>query len=105
MVTFNEEKQEKKLKVLREQEEENLAQILSENYGISNNDISRISITTDALRLIPESKAREIGTAAFHKVGKKLPTVDITDGELTWVTTEEILKHDLIPTTRAVCTE
>ena len=72
MVTFNEEKQEKKLKELREREEENLAQILSEKYGISYNDLSRVSINTDALRIIPESKAREIGAAAFHKVGKKL---------------------------------
>ena len=72
MVTFDEEKQNKKLQELHEREEENLAQILSEKYGIKYIDLSRVSINTDALRLIPESKARKVEIAAFNKVGKKL---------------------------------
>ena len=72
MVIFNEEKQNKKLEELRQREEENLAQILSVKYGIDYIDLSRVSINTDALRLVPESKAREVEVAPFNKVGKKL---------------------------------
>ena len=72
MVIFNEEKQNKKLEELRQREEENLAQILSVKYGIDYIDLTRVSINTDALRLVPESKAREVEVAPFNKVGKKL---------------------------------
>ena len=72
MVIFNEEKQNKKLEELRQREEENLAQILSVKYGVDYIDLSRVSINTDALRLVPESKAREVEVAPFNKVGKKL---------------------------------
>lgn len=72
MVIFNEEKQNKKLEELHQREEENLAQILSVKYGIDYIDLTRVSINTDALRLVPESKAREVEVAPFNKVGKKL---------------------------------
>src|SRR3989344_5289534 len=72
MATFNEEKQEKKIEELRKKEEEELASILSQKYGLAYADLSRISINTDALRLIPEDRARETETAAFQKVGKKI---------------------------------
>lgn len=69
---FDETKQQKKLDTLRAQEEEELARILSQKYGLQYTDLSRESINTDALRLIPEKKAREAEVAVFQKVGSKV---------------------------------
>jgi len=53
-------------------EEEELARILSTKYGVEYVDLTRKSIDTDALRLIPEANARKAEVAAFRKVAKKL---------------------------------
>lgn len=63
---------EARLKGLRAKEEEELAQMLSHKYGVGYIDLTRVSINTDALRLIPEDKAREAEVAAFNVVGKKI---------------------------------
>lgn len=63
---------ETKLAELREREEEELAQVLSQKYGIGYMDLSRASINTEALRLVPEASAREAEVAAFEVTGKKL---------------------------------
>ncbi len=72
MVSFNEEKQKKRLAEFRRQEEEDLAELLSRKYGIPYLDLSRSPVNTDALRLIPEAEARAAEAAAFAVVGKKL---------------------------------
>lgn len=72
MPTFDEEKQDKKLAELRAQEEEELARVLSEKYGISYTDLSRVAINTDALRLITEEHARSTEVALFNQENKKL---------------------------------
>jgi type IV pilus assembly protein PilB len=72
MVKFQEEKQERKLKELRQQEEETLAQLLADRYGFEYIDLSRLPINTDALRLVPEEKAREAKLAVFNMIGKRL---------------------------------
>src|SRR3989344_4702396 len=69
---FNEEKQEKKLLELRKKEEEELAQMLSEKYGLDALDPPRMSTHTDGLRLVPESQAREAKLAVFVIIGKKI---------------------------------
>ncbi len=61
-----------KLEELRAREEEALAQTLSGKYGIDYIDLTRVTINTDALRIIPEETAREAECAAFDVVGKKL---------------------------------
>lgn len=63
---------EARLADLRAKEEEELAHILSKKYGIGYQDLTRVSINTDALRLIPENMAREAEVAAFDVVGKRL---------------------------------
>ena len=63
---------EKQLDELKLREEEELASILSQKYGIKYLDLTRVSINTDALRLIPEDKAREAECAAYDVVGKRL---------------------------------
>ncbi len=72
MVEFNEEEHIKKLQQIRSQEEEDLARVLSEKYGVSYADLSGIGIDTDALKMVPEETSRENEVALFDIVGKKL---------------------------------
>ena len=72
MVQFKDSETVKRLQELHEQEEEQLAQILSRKYGVEYVDLTRVSIDTDALRLIPEEEAKEAEVAAFRKMGKKI---------------------------------
>lgn len=69
---FNDKKQEERLHELRAKEEEQLAEMLSQKYGVEYTDLTSKSIDTDALRLIPESDARATEIAAFKKVNKTL---------------------------------
>jgi type II secretory ATPase GspE/PulE/Tfp pilus assembly ATPase PilB-like protein len=71
-IRFDEDKQVSQIETLRKKEEEELARILSRKYGIEYIDLSGITINTDALRLIPEERARTTGTAPFKLVGKIL---------------------------------
>lgn len=72
MANFKDEKSEEKLKQMREQEAEDLAQILSQKYKLPYADLTRMTIDLDALKLIDEPGAREAKMAAFQKSGKKL---------------------------------
>jgi len=72
MTTFDEKDQEKKIAELHRKEAEGLASMLSEKYGLKYIDLTRVSIDTNALKLIPEEKAREEEVALFNKVGKKI---------------------------------
>ena len=72
MIQFDDTEQKRKLSELYEQEEEQLAKILSRKYGIEYVDLTRVAIDTDALRLIPEQEARKAEIAAFRKAGKKV---------------------------------
>tara|TARA_B100000745_G_scaffold300609_1_gene255964 strand:+ start:4823 stop:6535 length:1713 start_codon:yes stop_codon:yes gene_type:complete len=72
MVQFDDREQKERLSELYEQEEEDLARALSSKYGVEYVDLTRISIETDALRLVEEDTARAVEIAPFRKVGKKL---------------------------------
>jgi type II secretory ATPase GspE/PulE/Tfp pilus assembly ATPase PilB-like protein len=69
---FNEKKQVERLHELREKEEEQLAEMLAPKYGVEYVDLTNKSINTDALRLVPEEKARAAELAPFRKVNKTL---------------------------------
>ncbi len=69
---FDTKHEETKLKEVREREEEDVARILSEKYGISYADLSLHQIDSDALRIIPEAVARVAETIAFQKVANVL---------------------------------
>lgn len=69
---FNDRKQDERLDELRKREEEQLADMLAGKYGVEYVDLTKKSIDTDALRLIPETEAREGEVAAFRKINKKL---------------------------------
>ncbi len=63
---------EEKLKEMREREAEDLAKILAPKYNLPYLDLSRMAIELDALKIVPEEKAREAKLAVFQKAGKKL---------------------------------
>ncbi len=71
-VIFDEDKAQKKYDEVRGSEEEDLAQILSQRYGLPYIDLSQVSISSDALRLIPEEDARKARLAIFEMTGKKV---------------------------------
>ncbi|PIS13224.1 MAG: hypothetical protein COT67_02940 [Candidatus Tagabacteria bacterium CG09_land_8_20_14_0_10_41_14] len=90
MVTFDEEKQKKRLESLREKEEEELTQMLSQKYGIPYANLEQMPVDLDYLKLIPEEKAREGKIAVFQGVGKKLQ-VGIKNPELSL--TQNLIKE------------
>ncbi len=61
-----------KLAEAREHEEEDVARILSDKYGMQYTDLSMKDIDSDALRLIPETEAQAASVIAFAKTGKHL---------------------------------
>jgi type IV pilus assembly protein PilB len=71
-VTFDEDKQNKRIDDLRKAEEEGLAETLSHKYGIPYLDLSITPINIDAMRALSETEARESKTAVFNEVDKVL---------------------------------
>ena len=69
---FDTTKEEAELAAIHEREEEDVARILSEKYGMAYTDLAFKAINVDALRLIPEEEARRAETVAFDVVAKKL---------------------------------
>ncbi|MDO8564581.1 MAG: GspE/PulE family protein [bacterium] len=72
MPTFDDEKQEKELSEIKLQEEEDLIRLLAQKNGLPYIDLVPVPIETDALRLLPESEAREVKIASFAVNGKKV---------------------------------
>ncbi len=72
MVTYHEDEQNKIISDLRGQQEEALVQQIASDIGVPYQDLTSITINSDALRLIPEVTARKAEMAAFAMVGKKL---------------------------------
>lgn len=72
MVTFDEEKRESNIAELRVKEQENLAQVLSEKYGLPYTDLSLVPTNIDALKEVNEKEAREAKIAPFRVKGKTL---------------------------------
>lgn len=73
MLRFDDEKEEKKLELLRLQEEEDLAKTLAETkYGIPYVDLGKVVLENEALKSIPETTAKELEVAPFNIAGRKL---------------------------------
>lgn len=70
MVTFDEEKQNKRVEELRKQEEEELAQTLSKKYGVPYIDLTITSIDIDSLRIVTLEEAKEANLAVFNEINK-----------------------------------
>ncbi len=71
-VSFDEDKQDKKLDEFRKREQEDLAQILAARYGLEYADLAPVPINMDAIRVVPEKEAREAKVAPFSLVGKRI---------------------------------
>ncbi|MCI0542165.1 GspE/PulE family protein [bacterium] len=72
MPHFDEEKQIKKVSQVHKQEEEDLAKMLAEKYGVSYTDLSLVAIEPEALRIVPEEAGRQALVVPFRLVEKKL---------------------------------
>lgn len=73
MVKFDEEQQQKRLKELREGEEENLVALLAgSQYNIPYVDLAAQAIDNDAIRLLTEEEAQTLDVGPYKLVGKKL---------------------------------
>ncbi|MEX0918922.1 MAG: GspE/PulE family protein [Candidatus Paceibacterota bacterium] len=75
---FNEEKQEKKIKELHLKEAEELTRVLATKYNLPYIDLSITAVNTDALRLVPEDRAKEAKVATFKLLGKKVHLAQAT---------------------------
>lgn len=71
-IQFDEDKQKQKIEKLREQEEESLAQTMSQKYGLPYIDLDVNPINIDALRVVKEPDAREAEVAPFNIINKKV---------------------------------
>ena len=71
-VQFDEDKQNRKLGELKEKEEEDLARMVAERHEVEYLDLSSVPIDMDALRLIPETQAREAHVAPVGQIGKRV---------------------------------
>lgn len=69
------EKQKIKLEEFKKQEMEDIAQILSQKYGIPYINLSLVPINIDALKLVSEQDAKKGFLAVFQKTGKILKIV------------------------------
>ena len=87
MVYFDD-KEEKKIADLRQKEEEELIDLVAQQYGVASIDLTQVSIEPDALKLIPEKSAQEAGVAAFNLIGQKLKVAVLSPKH---AGTEEIL--------------
>lgn len=92
-IQFNEGKQKRKLENLREEEEEGLAQIMSQKYGLSYVDLGVNPINIDALRIIKEVDAREAEVAPFNIVNKKVSLAIISPNNPKTIAIIENLKE------------
>lgn len=73
MPNFDDEKEEKKLEILRLQEEEELAKTLAATkYHIPYVDLGKVVLENDALKTIPEETARALEVGPFNIAGRKI---------------------------------
>ena len=72
VISFDEEKQGKKLGEFMRREEEDLAQIVAGREGLEYVDLAPVPINMDALRVVTEAEAREAKIAPFSLIGKRV---------------------------------
>lgn len=91
-VQFNEDKQRQKIEDLREQEEEELSQMMAQKFGLTYIDLSVNPVNIDALRLVKEADARDSGIAPFNTVNKKVSVAVVSPTNAKTVAAIESLK-------------
>ena len=100
MALFDEEKQNKQLDELHEQEEEQLVATLAESkYGLPYIDLSRLGIDNEALRAISEKDSRELNVAPFKLFGRNIfVALRSPSDDLIKKLREDMERHNLVPT-------
>lgn len=99
MVHFDEDEQNRKLREIRRVEEEELAEILAKKYNVGYVNLSRMPISADALRILPEADAKTHGAAPFAIVGKKVSIAALAPQDQATKELGDTLKRDgFIPT-------
>lgn len=91
-IQFDEDKQRQKIEELRENEEEGLAQAMSQKYGLSYIDLGVNPINIDALRIVKEAEARESEVASFNIINKKVSLAVISPNNEKTIALVESLK-------------
>ena len=76
----DEELQDQRIAELHRREEEDLAKILSEKYELPYADLTRVTIDTDGLRILPEENARKAKMAIFDLIGKHVRVALLAPG-------------------------
>ncbi len=71
-ISFDDNKSNQRVADLRQKEEEDLAGLLAERYGIPYIDLAGITINTDALKLVPQETSQKAKLAIFDETGKKI---------------------------------
>src|SRR3989344_9236508 len=71
-VSFDEDKQNKRIGDLRKQEEEDLTETMAAKYGVPYLDLTVTPVNIDALRAVSELEAREAQIAVFNDINKIL---------------------------------
>lgn len=92
-IEFNENKQIRKLSALREEEEEGLAKLMSQKYGLSYIDLGISPINIDALRILKESESRSSEVAPFNIINKNVSLAIISPNNPKTIDTIEGLKE------------
>src|SRR3989344_5238105 len=99
MADFDDEKQKKQLDDLRKLEEEQLiATLAGEKYGLPYIDLYHHIVDNEALRSVPEEEARELRVAPFEISGKNLYiALRSPQPEIIERVTEEITARGFVP--------
>lgn len=98
-VTFDEDKQGKKLEEFKKLEEEDVAQIIASRHGLEYVDLAPVPINMDALRLVDEKTAREAKIAPFSLIGKRVKVAVLSpDNEKTREIVDDIERKGYEPT-------
>ncbi len=95
---FDEEKQLSRVDDLKKHEEEELARVLSEKYGIGYLDLTLQPVNIDSLRIIKEADARAGELAVFNEVDKKIDVAILSpNNPKTLEAIENLKKEGYIP--------
>jgi len=103
MVTFDEDKQGKRLEEMRKIEEEDVAQILANRYGLNYLDLAPVPINSDALKILTEETSRLGNLAVFDAVAKKIQVAVLApQNEKTLAVLKQLNEDGYFPTLHMV---
>jgi type IV pilus assembly protein PilB len=103
MVTFDEEKQSKRLEEMRKMEEEDVSRLLAGKYNLNYLNLGPVPINSDALKLVSEEDARNANMAVFDAVAKKIQVAVLSpENEKTQALLNRLINDNYSPTLHMV---